>query len=109
MTQIYTHIDRDEHVGAEGRRYSATENTLEFRGRQVLYQYVDAFGVTFCTGSYVPYIGSLNVKGYVVRWKYGTNENVEALSEIEPMTDKEEQQEISALLWPSRSSRVNFL
>ncbi|MFC2000670.1 hypothetical protein ACFLXE_07980 [Chloroflexota bacterium] len=109
MTQVYTHLDRDEHVGDEGRRYSASESTLEYRGREVLYQYVDAYGVTFCTGNYVSYVGSINVKGYVVRWKYGINENGEALSEIEPVTDKEEQREISALLWPGRSPRVNFL
>ena len=105
---IYTHLDRDEHVGDEGRRYCATENTIEYQGRQVLYQYVDSHGVTFCTGNYVPYVGSINVKGYVVRWKFGTDEDGNALSEVEPITNKEEQQEISARLWPGHSPRVNF-
>ena len=52
----------------------------------------------------------MNVKGYVIRWKYGTNEEDESLSEIEPVTDKKERQEISQLLWPSinGTSRVTF-
>jgi hypothetical protein len=33
-----------------------------------------------------------------VKWKYGTNEKGEALSEIEPVTDEGEQREISKLL-----------
>jgi len=109
MTSLYTHLERDEHVGDEGRRYSATENTLEFRGRSVLYQYVDSFGVTFCTGDYVPYVGTINVKGYVIRWKFATNEEGQPLTEVEPITDRQEQEELTSLLWPGRSPRVSFL
>jgi hypothetical protein len=109
MTYVYAHLSRDEHAGFEGDRYSATERTLQYRGRTVLYQYADAVGVTFCTGTGAPYVGSLNVKGYVVKWKYGTDETGEALSEIEPITDAQERREISELLWPGGGSyRVNF-
>ncbi|RLC93322.1 MAG: hypothetical protein DRI39_06035 [Chloroflexi bacterium] len=109
MTYVYAHLSRDEHVGPEGDRYSATEQTLLYRGRTVLYQYVDAVGVTFCTATGAPYTGGINVKGYVVKWKYDTNENGEPLSEIEPITDPQQQAEISQLLWPGPGAhRVNF-
>ena len=103
MIYVYTHLNQNEDTGPEGSRYSTYEETLEYQGRKVLYHYVESFGVTFCTGSYVPHIGSVTVKGYVLRWKYGTNERGEALSEIEPITDGEEQQAISRLLWPGGS------
>lgn len=109
MTYIYRHLVRDEHVGPEGDRYSATEATMEYRGRQVLYQYVDAVGVTFCTAAGTPYVGSINVKGYVVRWKYDNNDGGEPLSEIEPIADKEQQRDISRLLWPGQGAhRVSY-
>jgi len=109
MSHVYVHPSPNEYVGAEDRQYSVTENTLDYQGRQVLYHYVESFGVTFCTGSYVSHVASINVKGYVTRWKYGTNERGESLSEIQPVADREEQQAISRLLWPGYSiPRVNF-
>ena len=110
MTYVYRHCPRQEDIGSEGRQYSITEGILEYQGRKVLYQYVEALGVTFCTGTGASYVGSINVKGYVVRWKYGSNEKGEALSEIQPVSDVQEQQEIGKLLWPTRGiPRVNFL
>jgi len=53
---------------------------------------------------------SVNVRGYVTRWKYESNEKGEALSEIEPITDEEEQRAIRDLLRASQyMSTVNFL
>ena len=109
MTFVYQHLPRDEHVGAEGDRYSATEMTLDYHGKTVLYQYTDAVGVTFCTASGSPYVGGMNVKGYVIRWKYGTGEAGLAISEIQPITDSDERREVGNLLWPGHgASRVTF-
>jgi hypothetical protein len=108
MAYVYAHPIRDPVL--EEKRYSLNEELLDYRGRKVLYQYAEASNVTFCTGTGVPWLGSMSVKGYVVRWRYGTNENGEALSEIEPITDPTERREISRLLWPGTSdaSRVSF-
>ena len=52
----------------------------------------------------------INVKGYVTRWKYESNERGEALSEIEPITDEEEQRAIRDLVRASHNvSAVHFL
>jgi hypothetical protein len=108
MTCIYAHPPQDSIL--DERRFTLSEGLLEYQGRKVLYHYSEAVGVTFCTGTGAPFTGNINVRGYVVRWKYGANDNGEDLSEIEPITDQKEQKEISRLLWPSPNdfSRVNF-
>jgi hypothetical protein len=108
MAYVYAHPIRDPVL--EEKRYSLNEELLEYRGRKVLYQYAEASNITFCTGTGVPWLGSMSVKGYVARWRYGTNEKGEALSEIEPITDPAEQREIRGLLWPGTSdaTRVSF-
>jgi hypothetical protein len=109
MKYVYTHVTEGEDIGFEGRSYSITEGLLEYRGRKVLYLNSEASGVSFCDRSYAMHLGSINVKGYVVRWKYGTNEKGEALSEIESVMDEEEQREISKLVRTSYNiSNVRF-
>lgn len=110
MRYVYGHLPQLQDVGDEGRQYSVTEGMLEYAGRQVLYHYAEALGVTFCTGSYVPCIGSITVQGYVLNWKYGTNEKGEAISDIDPIADAEDRAAISRLLWPGHGfPRVTFL
>jgi len=76
----------------------------------VLYLRVEAYNATFCDGSYIPHLGSINVKGYVVRWKYGSDESGGELSEIERVSDGRERQEIKDLLKSSQATaRVDFL
>jgi hypothetical protein len=98
MKHIYVHVAEGEDIGFEGRSYRVAEELLDYQGRKVLYLKSEASAVSFCDRSYAYYLGSMNVKGYVVRWKYGTNEKGETLSEIEPVTDEAEQREISKLL-----------
>lgn len=98
MKYIYAHVTAGEDIGFDGRSYRLAEELLDYQGRRVLYLNSEASGVSFCDRSYAMHLGSINVKGYVVRWKYGTNEKGEALSEIEPVTDEGDQREISKLL-----------
>ena len=108
-TYLYTHPFSDP-ILDEKRFTTSTEHTLEYEGRKVLYCYAEASAISFCSASGANYAGNMTVKGYVVRWKYGANDKGEALSEVEPITDKQEQEEISHILWPSMnsSSRVSF-
>jgi len=98
MKRIYVHVNEGEDIGFEGRSYRIAEELLDYQGRKVLYLNSEASGVSFCDRSYAMHLGSINVKGYVVRWRYGTNEKGETLSEIEPVTDEGEQREINKLL-----------
>jgi len=108
MAYVYAHPIRDPVL--EEKRFTLNEELLDYQGRKVLYHYAEASNITFCTGTGVSWLGSMSVKGYVVRWRYGSNENGEALSEVEPITDPVEQREIRGLLWPGTSdaSRVSF-
>ena len=108
MAYVYAHPPQDSLL--DEKRFTLSEGLCEYQGRKVLYHYAEATYVTFCTGTGAPWVGSISVKGYVVRWKYGANDKGEDLSEIEPITDKNEQKEIASLLWPSANdcSRVNF-
>ncbi len=108
MAYVYVHPPIDD--GLEERRFRLSEGVLEYRGRRVLYHYSEATSVTFCTATGSPFAGNIHVRGYVLRWKYGSDDNGQALSQIEPVTDEKEKQEIRGLLWPSRDgqSRVLF-
>ena len=98
MSDIYTHQLQGEDIGFDGRSYRLAENFLEYKSRKVLYLNTEASGISFCDRSYAMHLGSIIVKGYVLKWKYGANERGEPLSEIEPVTDEVEQREISKLL-----------
>jgi len=103
-TYAYVH-PFDDPVLDDKRFTTSTEHTLEYKGRKVLYCYAEATAISFCSASGANYAGNMIVRGYVVRWKYGTNEDGEALSEIEPIIDKKDQEEISHILWPGMNSR----
>ena len=98
MSYVYTHLPEDRDIGFDGRSYSIKEGILEYRGHKLLYLNAEASAVSFCDRSYAYHLGSVNVKGYVVRWKFGANERGEMLSEIQTISDEMEKQEIAKLL-----------
>ncbi len=109
MGFVYTHLSQSEDIGFEGRSYNATECLLDCNGRQVLYLYVDAADVTFCDRNYASHLVSVTVKGYVLKWRCGVNEEGEAVSEIEPITDVAERRAVTELLRPTvHGSQVHF-
>ena len=110
MSYTYAHLPENEDIGFDERSYSVAEETLEYNGRKVLYLYVTASGISFCDRSYAPHLANANVKGYIVRWKYGTDEENASLSEIETIEDDGERLAIVQLLRNSRNiPTVNFV
>ena len=102
-------MPQGEDIGFEERSYSVTEGLLDYKDRKVLYIDSQASDVTFCDRTYASHLGSINVKGYVVRWRCGTNENGEVLTEIETIDDDNERREIGNLLRENCNiSTVNF-
>jgi len=109
MSYIYAHLPVYENIGFNERSYTVTEEKLEFREREVLCLYATASEITFCDGRYASYLGTVNVKGYILRWKYAVNEKDDELSEVEPFEDEEEKREISDILRTRYGvSNVNF-
>jgi len=110
MKYVYSHLPEQEDIGFEGRAYRLTEGLLDFQGRQVLYLCAEASEITFCDRSYAAHLASINVKGYVRRWKYDTGEHGEPISELEGIADDEEKREIGRLLRASHNMpTVNFV
>ena len=103
-TRVHVHQSGDP-VLDEKRFTTSTEHTLGYKGRDVLYCYAEASAISFCSAAGANYAGNMIVKGYVVRWKYGTNEKGEAMSEVEQVIDENEREEISHILWPGMNSR----
>jgi hypothetical protein len=101
---VYAHPLGDP-VLDEKRFTTSTELTLDYKGRRTLYCYAEASAISFCSAAGANYAGNMIVKGYVVRWKYGTNEKGEAMSEVEQVVDENEREEISHILWPGMNSR----
>lgn len=98
----YTHLMLNEDIRAIGGYYTpAKEERLKYKGREVLYIVGQANLDSSCCGSgcwcYT------NVPGYAVNWKFKINENGLPVSEIEPVTDKKEQEEIKKLIRASDS------
>ncbi len=104
----YTHLPEDEDIGPLERFYQAREARLEYKGREVLYVVSEATGFTCCDGISSPRIETVNIIGYITRWKYTTNDRGMVVSEIEPIEDEETKQEIKNTLQKPLVSKVNF-
>ena len=93
----YTHLKLHEDVHAISGYYTpAKEERLKYKGREVLYILGQATLDSSCCG-YGCWCYT-NVPGYVMKWKNKTNENGLPVSEIEPVTDKKEKEEIKKLI-----------
>lgn len=104
----YVHLPEDMDIGFSERAYQAREEKLEYGEREILYHVVESTGFTCCDRSYTSHLATIRVMGYIIRWKYTTNEKGEAVSEIEPIEDKETQQEIRHALRKRLMINVNF-
>lgn len=104
----YTHSPLGEEIQAAAGRYAIeTEKTLLFRGRNVLvaigYATVDSSccGTGGCGFAFVP--------GYIVGWKVSRNENGEPVSEVEPVADAKEREELRRIICTAEKvGQVNF-
>lgn len=106
----YVHMPEDEDIGFDERPYRVVEEgKLEYKGRKVLYFIVESTNFTCCDQILTSQLATVRVVGYIIRWKYRTNEKGEAISEIEPIRDNEARQEITKILRKKHMVNVNFL
>ncbi len=94
----YVHLPAEEDIDPQGRTYRAFEAVLAYQDRQVLFLEVESSGVGFCCGTYADHVSGINVKGYIVNWKYKETEHGEPISCIEPVASQTEQGEIREIL-----------
>lgn len=104
----YVHLPEDMDIGFSERAYQAREERLKYREREILYHIVESTGFTCCDRSYTSHLATIRVLGYIIRWKYIINEKGETISEIEPIEDKETQQELRQILRKGIMINVDF-
>lgn len=95
--QDFIHPELGQEITAIGGHYVFnSEQRLRFDGRQVLYLVGYAVVDTSCCG--VGGCAYAMVPGYVRAWKYKKNESNEPVSQIEPVSDADDQVAISQLI-----------
>lgn len=93
----YTHLPLDEQIDSLAGFYTPLKEVrLKYNGREVLYTVgqavVDASCCGFTNRAYVL------VPGYIVKWQSKTNERGLPVSEVEPVTDEQAQDNIRKLI-----------
>ncbi|OPX40578.1 MAG: hypothetical protein B1H13_06775 [Desulfobacteraceae bacterium 4484_190.3] len=93
----YIHQELEKEVKSISGSYTLVEEEhLIYRGREVLYVVGFAMVDSSCCG--VGGCRFINIPGYVVSWKREKDVSGLPVSEIEPITEEEEQKEIKKLL-----------
>ena len=93
----YTHLELNQHVDALAGYYTPLkEIRLKYNGREVLYVVGEAVVEASCCGfqnrAYVL------VPGYLIHWKNKTNERGLPVSEVEPITDPQQQDNFKKII-----------
>lgn len=100
---LYTHKPLGEEIRSVAGYYVLEEEkTLPFRGRDLLLVRGSMVVDSSCCGS--GGCGFVHVAGYVVAWKTRRSPEGEAVSEVEPVRDEAEREEIRK--WVSGRERV---
>jgi len=108
LVREHVHQELNCEITAIGGHYVLLkEDRLPFCGREVLYLVGHAaFDTTCCGEGGCAYA---LVPGYVVRWKYRTNPQGLAVSQIEPIGDEAQRKEIRRLVERRETiHQVNF-
>jgi len=93
----YTHSKLEEEVRSIGGAYTpGKEGKLKYKDREVLYVLGQANLDSSCCGSGCWCYS--NIPGYVVNYRYKTNDKGLPVSEVEIITDKNDQEEIKKIL-----------
>lgn len=94
---FYTHTPLGQEITAVAGHYVLQEEKrVPFRGRELLVARGYAVVDSSCCGS--GGCGFAHVAGYLVGWKLRANEKGEAVSEVQPVRNEEEQETIRKLI-----------
>ena len=97
MKREYVHQELNQEITAIGGRYVLVkEARLPFGGREVLYLVGHGVVDTSCCG--VGGCAYALVPGFILEWKYETNEGGLAVSRVEPMRDEATRKEVRRLI-----------
>ena len=98
MSATYTHLElgEDYPAGIAGYFTPQKETRLDYRDREVLYVVGQAVIESSCCG--IGSWGYVLVPGYVVNWQTRKNEGGLPVSEVEPISDEETQNNLKQII-----------
>jgi hypothetical protein len=108
MPKEYTHAELGQEVRSiTGYYIPEKEERLKYKGKEVLYVFGAAVVDNSCCGA--GGCGYALVPGYVVKWKNKKSKEGLPVSDVEPIRDNAERQEIAAIVKKKESvNDVNF-
>lgn len=98
VTTSYVHPPLNQTIGPEDRGYWLEEELLEYRGNKILCLHSKAGCCRFCDGNSLSQLYTIFVKGYVIADKYRITCHGEVVSELQPIGDGVERQEVEKTL-----------
>jgi hypothetical protein len=96
MNKDYTHELNKEIRSISGGYDFDEEGRIDFNGREVVYAAGNAVVDSACCGTYGCRFAY--VPGYLVKWKYRTNLEGYPVSEVEPITDQPNREQLTKIL-----------
>ena len=104
----YTHLELNQAIEALAGYYTPLKEVrLKYSGREVLYVIGQVVVDSFCCGT--ANCGYALVPGYIIRWQAETNKDGLPVSEVEPITDKETQDNIRKIIQETEHvSQIEF-
>ncbi len=95
MAQEHVHLELNQEVTAIGGHYVLVKEVrLPFRGREILYLVGHAASDTSCCGA--GGCAYALVPGFVLSWKDTTNEDGQAISQVEPIVNQGMRKQVQA-------------
>ncbi len=95
MAQEHVHLELNQEVTAIGGHYVLVKEVrLPFRGREILYLVGHAAFDTSCCGA--GGCAYALVPGFVLSWKDTTNEDGQAISQVEPIVNQGMRKQVQA-------------
>jgi hypothetical protein len=97
MKQLYVHQEINAEIQSIAGLYQVMEeDRLSINGRELFYVLLSASLETSCFANRS--FMNIRVPGYIVEWKYDTNESGNKISEVEPIIDRDAQREVVKML-----------
>ena len=93
----YTHLELNQEIQALAGYYMPLKEVkLQYKDREILYVVGQAVVDSSCCG--FANTGYVLVPGYVTNWKTRTNENGLPVTEVELISDKDEQSKVKKII-----------
>ena len=104
----YTHLELNQDIEALAGYYTPQKEVrFQYNNREVLYLISQAVVNRSCCG--VAEFIQATVPGYIISWQTETNKNGLPVSEVEPITDTEAQDNIRKIIYKTEIvSQIEF-